>query len=302
MASTITSSFAGKVTDFYASAFLESATLSTAGITIDNNVQYKYIPRGFSMSNIIATGSTCSWSDAGTTTVTEDPKEVKAFHINKTECYKDYYNSWNGVAANDGLPSDVEDALAKTTAATMKANIESLLWKGSLATGSTTGGTYTKTMFDGFVKLLNGNAVEIAGNTLSTSNITTKLGQAYDAIPDAVKSIINQDPSKGVIFVSFKALGFYKQALAQQGINTTQSDYKATYLGIEVRGVDLFTNVIVAGLRESFHVASNIGLPDATINIKDMYGVTLERNARIEAEWKYVPAVTNVSQIVLVGF
>lgn len=302
MASTITSSFAGKATEFYAQAFLEGATISTAGITIDTEVQYKYVPRSVAMTNIIQTGQTSVWSDAGSTTISETPVEVQPCHVNKQENYKDYKASWNGVVAGDSLPSDVEDKLVEVTASQVKSDVESKLWKGSIATGSTTGGTYTKTLFDGFVKLLNGNCVEIPSNTMTVSNVTAQLGKVYDAIPDEVKSIIQQDPSKGVIFTSFKAVGLYKQALAAQGINTTQDDYKATYLGIEVRGVGLFTNVQVAGLRESFHVPSNIGLDSATINYKDMYPVTLERHARIEAEWKYATAVTNVAQIVLAGF
>jgi hypothetical protein len=303
MASTITSSFiTEQPTEFYAQAFLESATLSTAGITIQNDVQYKYVPRSISMSGIINTGQTSIWNDGGTTTISEAPIEVKPFYVNKQENYKDYRTSWNGVVAGDALPADVENKLLEVTADQIKSDVESLLWKSSIVTGSTTGGTYTKGQFDGFVKLLNGNCVEIASNTMTVSNITAQLGKVYDAIPDAVKSIINQDPKKGIIFVSFKALGLYKQALAAQGINTTQNDYVATYLGIEVRGVDIFTNVQAAGLRKDFHCASNIALPDATINYKDMYPVTLERHARIEAEWKYAPAVTNVAQIVLAGY
>src|SRR5438128_2051277 len=112
MATSVTSSFAGKATDFYLSALIDTKTLSTKGITLDTDVQYKYVVRGFDMSNIVQTGETCSYSDGGTTTVTEGVKDVQPFFINKTECVKDWKANWDGVKPNE-LPAEVQDALAK---------------------------------------------------------------------------------------------------------------------------------------------------------------------------------------------
>jgi hypothetical protein len=299
MATSITSSFAGKATDFYLSALLESKTLATAGITIDNEVQYKYIPRGFDMSNIIVTGSTCVWSDAGNTTITESPVEVQPFHINKTECYKDYKTSWNGVAGNDGLPADVMSALEQKTADSIRDKTERDLWRSSTASETISGNTMTKNLFNGYLKTQKGTAVSVGGTVLTASNIVAELGKVYNALPDAIKSKPNDQK---VIFVSFKAEGLYRQAQISMGNNTSVGDKPLDYLGIEVRGVGIFDNVISAGLRESYHVASNIALDSASINVKDMYPVTLERNARIEAEWLYTPAMSNVAQTVLYNF
>lgn len=302
MATSVTSSFAGKATNFFLSALIEGKTLSTAGITIDSDTQYKYVVRGFDMSNIVQTGSTCSWLDGGTSTATESVKDVQPFFVNKTECIKDWKANWTDVSPND-LPAEVLDALARKTADQIKAKTETDIWKSKISgalTGST-GGTYVRNLFDGFVKLLDGVATEINGVALSTANITAQLGRVYDALPAAIKSIAGQDPSKVVIFCSFAAEGYYRQALAAQGINTTQDNYKATYLGIEVRGVDLFTSVMVAGLRESFHIASNIGLDNAKIDFINMNQLG-EENVRIKASYKYVPAVSNASQIVMYGF
>jgi hypothetical protein len=299
MATSVTSSFAGKATDFYLSAMIEGKTLSTKGITIDTDVPYKYVVRGFDMTNIVQTGETCSWDDGGTTTVTEGVKEVQAFYVNKTECLKDWKADWSGVK-NGELPADVQSKLAEKTASGIRADIDPALWKSKITgalTGST-GGTYVRNLFDGYIALLNGTAVEIAGVALTSSNITAQLARVYDATPDALKSLEND---KKVIFVSHKAEGYYKQALAAQGINTTQQDYVPTYLGIEVRGVSLFDNVMAAGLRESFHCASNIGLDDAKIDIINMAHVG-EENVRIKASYKYVPAVSNAAQVVLYGF
>lgn len=295
---TLTSSFGGKATKFYSAAMLEGKTLSTKGITIDSDVQYKYVVRGFDMANLISTGSTCSWDDAGSTTITEGVVEVKPFHINKTECYKDYKANWNDVSA-DSLPAEIETEVMTKVAGIIQANVDSLLWKGSTTTGTTSGGTYTHSLVDGFIKRLNGNAVEINGVTLSASNIVAQLNRVIDAMPEEIKQLSND---KKVIFVSHKAEGYLKQALAVQAMNTTDKDYAAYHAGIEVRGVNLFDNVIVAGLRESFHVPSNIGLDAATVNFKDMYPVDLTRNARIEAEWQFNAAVSNASQVVLYGF
>lgn len=299
MATSLTSSFAGKATDFYLSALIESKTLSTRGITIDTEVQYKYVPRGFNMTNIIQTGSTCVWNDAGTTTVTETPVEVQPFHINKTECIKDWKANWNGVSA-DALPAEVEDAIAKQTAGAIKQQTEQLLWRSSTTSATVSGNSYTLGLFDGYLKLLkSGSAVSVGGTVLTASNIVAEIGKVVVGMPDAIKS---KDAADIVIFVSFKAEQLYRQAQISQGNNTSVGDKPLDYLGYEVRGVGMFDNVMVAGLRESFHVASNIGLDSATVNIKNMYPVLMERNARVEAEWKYVPAITNAAQIVLYNF
>lgn len=301
MASTTTlnSSFSGKATEFYSVAMLEGKTLSTRGITLDNDVPYKYVVRGFDMANLIQTGQTCSWDDAGSTTITEGVIEVQPFHINKTECYKEYKANWTDVKP-DELPSEVEDAIMNKVAGLIQANVDTLLWKGSTTTGSTSGGTYTLSLVDGFVKRLKtGGAVTVAGAALSASNIVAQLNKVIDAMPDEIKQL---PADQKVIFVSHKAESYLKQALATQAMNTTDKDYSAFHAGIEVRGVNLFDNVIVAGLRESFHVPSNIGLPDATVNILNMYKSSLERNARVESEWKFNAAVSNISQVVLYGF
>lgn len=299
MATSITSSFSGRATDFYLSALIEGKTLSTAGITIDSDVEYKYVPRGFDMSNVIVSGSVCTWTDAGTTTVTEAPVEVQPFHINKTECIKDWKANWNGVSS-DALPAEVETAIAAKTADLIKEKTEYDLWRSSTTSATVSGYSYTLNLFDGYLKKLkSGSAVSVGGTALTAANIVAEIGKAYAAIPAA---ILSKDNSQKIIFVSFKAEALYRQAQIAMGNNTSVGDKPLDYLGIEIRGCGIFDNVIVAGLRQSFHVASNIGLDSATVNIKNMYPVTLERNARIEAEWKYVPTITNASQIVLYNF
>src|SRR5690606_38861607 len=109
MATSLTSTFAGKATEFYLSAALEGKTLSTRGITIDNDVQYKYVVRGFDMTGVIQTGETCSWDDGGTTTVTEAVKEVQPFYVNTTQCYRDWKANWNDVKPGE-LPAEVISA------------------------------------------------------------------------------------------------------------------------------------------------------------------------------------------------
>jgi hypothetical protein len=302
MATSVTSSFAGKATDFYLSALLEGKTLSTAGITIDNDVQYKYTVRGFDMTNIIQTGETCSFDDGGTTTVTEGTKEVQPFYINKTECIKDWKANWNGVQKDD-LPAEVLSKLEEKIKSIIKAETDAALWKHK-ATGAltgSTGGTYTRGLFDGYVAQLNGTATELAGVTLTSANIVAQLDRVILAMPDAIRSIIFSEPSKGVIFVSHRAESLLKSALSSQGQRTSDESYKAFHQGIEVRGVSLFDSVMVAGLRESFHVASNVGMDEAKIDFINMAHVG-EKNVRIVADYKYVPAVSNAAQIVLYGF
>lgn len=292
----ITSSYAGKASEFFVPALFEGKTLSTAGLTIDAEVPYKYAARSFDITGLVQTGSSCSWNDNGTTSVTERVIDVKDHYVNLTYCGKDFKTSWN-FEDSKSIPADVEAELEPKVQSAIKASVESLVWKGN-TTGATNG--HVLAQFNGFIRLLKTQSViQLTGTTHTQSNIVAELGKVVRALPDAIK---DKAANEVIIFVSKSSEMLYKLAQNSQGMNTSVGDKPLDFLGYEVRGVAMpVDSQIVCGLRSSFHIASNVGLDAATYNMKNMYPVNLEKSIRVEASYAYNVAITNANQIVLAG-
>lgn len=289
----ITSSNAGKATEFYTKAIFEGRTLATKGIDIKADVPYKLAIRGYDLTNFIQSGSSCSWNNNGATVITEQVLDVKPFYINITECYADYKTSWN-YSSQTELPSDVADKIESMVKSNVATDVDSRSWLGN-----TTGGTnYVINQFDGYLRQIRkGSPVLQTGVTLTTANIAAELNKVLIAMPDAIST---KDPSEVVIYVSMKAeklLRAYQSLIANPSVVAGVKGLD--FQGYEVRGSSLPTNIMVAGLRESFHFISNTSLPDATFEITNMFPVLKELNARVSGYYSYNVAVTNIPQIVL---
>src|SRR6056300_915238 len=87
-----------------------------------------------------------------------------------------------GFSAHDTLPANFSDFLISHVAAKVAQRTEQSIWEGSTATSG---------QFDGLTTLVAAEANlpqanEIAGTTVTASNVITELGKIVDAIPSAV--------------------------------------------------------------------------------------------------------------------
>lgn len=182
----ITSTYAGEFAGQYISAALLSAsTIENGGITVKPNVKFKEVIKKVSTDDIVKDAS-CDFTATSTITLTERVLQPEFQQVNLQLCKKDFISDWEavqmGYSAHHDLPPSFSDFLIAHVAAKVAQRTEQSIWAGSTATSG---------QFDGFSTTLALDAAlpagqEVAGTTVTASNVITELGKIVDAIPSAV--------------------------------------------------------------------------------------------------------------------
>ncbi len=295
----ITSKYAGKPSkEFFTPALLEATTVDTKGITVRNDINYKYNLRSIDLTGAMGTGKTCTFTPLSQTTYAETQITMQPYWLNQTECIDDYYQQdWTDEMLNsEDLPADAEQALLMKQQKYIRANFETRVWRANL-----TGGTnYTLALYDGFIRQIKtGSPIVQTGVTITASNVVAELNKVYNKIPDALSTV--ELLNDLIIFVSPTVAKAYKQAQATMGFNTSVGDKQLDFNGIELKVCGIPTNMMVAGVRSNFHILTNIDTEFASINLKNMYPVNFDRQVRFEAHWRENVGVANIPQIVMYG-
>lgn len=223
MSVSITSTYAGEFSGKYiAAALLSADTLDKGGITIMPNVKYKAVLKKASTDDIVK-DATCDFQTGqGTLTLTEKVLTPEEFQVNLDICKKDLHSDWEavqmGYSAFDQLPANFADFVIGHVAAKVADRTEKNIWSGD---------TSTSGQFDGFETLLAADAdlpagQEVAGTTVTASNVITELGKIVDAIPSAVYA--QEDThlyvSSNIARAYIRALGgFGASGLGANGLN-----------------------------------------------------------------------------------
>lgn len=138
-------------------------------------------------------GTGCGFSASGNTTFTQRTITVGHLKVNKKWCPDELEAKWTQFLLNAGSYYETlvpEEALADFMTATIAQEMEKAYWKGD--TGS---GDPNLNKFDGFVKIIDAAGTAVAGNTGSTTSITTANSVAiHDAIITALPaSLLDKD-------------------------------------------------------------------------------------------------------------
>ena len=182
----LTTSYAGEFAKKYvAAALLSSPTIENGGVEIMPNVKYKQVLQKVATDGILKDAS-CDFSATSTVTLSERVLEVKDIQVNLQLCKKTFHSTWQGIeqgySSFDVLPPSFQEYLIGYVAAKVAAENEVSIWRG--ATG-------TSGQFDGFVTKIAADAdlptaQEVAGTTVTASNVVAELGKLVDAIPAAL--------------------------------------------------------------------------------------------------------------------
>lgn len=183
---TISSNYAGQVAQSFMSAALLSAeSIDNGAVSAQPNVKYKWnIPR-VDLSSIVQ-DATCDFTPGGTVTRSERVLTVENFEVNLKLCKASYRDTFEaeqmGFSAHDQLAPSFADYLIDLAAANVAASRETTIWQGS---AGTTG------QFDGFETLFASNALqpsglEVAGTTVTASNVIAEITKVLDAAPVAL--------------------------------------------------------------------------------------------------------------------
>lgn len=268
-----TSSYAGDAIRAYIlKALIGGETLSTAGINIQTGIKYKRVIKKFTSADIVQSGG-CSFTPAGTLTISEGVLEPKKIKVNEQICFEDLYNLWDAEDMSDGMnnedvPQAVVDAMTNEFVGRVAEAVEIQVWQGDL-TGAT--GTYLD-LIDGYEKLLDdGSPATVTLTAITSANVVTALNAVTAAQP---KAIMIKPASSKVIFTSPAVVEAYQQNLAAQGVNTTADEQAVNFHGMELRQVGgISANKIVLGMRDNFYFGTDLMSDYVTLKALDQRDV-----------------------------
>jgi len=222
----ITTSYAGEFSGKYiAAALLSAPTLEKGGMTIMPNVKYKQVIKRVSTDDIIKNAS-CDYDPTSTITLTEKVLQPESFQVNLTLCKSDFRSDWDaiqmGYSAFDVLPKSFADFLIAHAAEKVAAGMETSIWQGVNATAGQFAGIMTQLTTDAALPA----AQEVAGTTVTASNVIAELGKIVDACPAALygKEDLTLYVSSNIYRAYVRALGGF----AASGVGSNGYDNKGT--------------------------------------------------------------------------
>ena len=174
--------FAG---EYISAALLSASTIENGGITVKPNVKYQHVIKTVSTDDIVKDAS-CDFTATSTITLDERTLTPEFQQVNLQLCKADFQDDWEalsmGFSAHQSLPTQFSDFLIAHVAAKVAQRTEQSIWTGSTATSGQFDGLSTKLGADANLPTAN----EIAGTTVTSSNVISELGSVVDAIPSTL--------------------------------------------------------------------------------------------------------------------
>lgn len=306
----ITTSYAGQDSALWVKAALLSGnTLANGGMTIRPNIAYKEVIHKLATDSLLK-DATCDFTATSTVTITERALTLEPFQVNLQLCKKDFLSTFEaeqmGYSANKVLAKTFADYLLAYVTEKVAAEVEVSIWRG--ATG-TTG------QIDGIMTLLTTDAAlptanEVAGTTVTASNVITELGKIVDAIPaalygrDDLRIYVSQNIAKAYV----RALGgFGASGLGANGSDNKGTQWYTNMNALSFDGIQLF---VANGLAANTAIATTIdnlyfgcGLMNDLNNVKvlDMADLDGSDNVRVILRAAMAVNYHSVSDIVTYG-
>jgi len=285
----ITSTYAGEFAGQYISAALLSAsTIENGGITVKPNVKFKEVIKKVSTNDIVKDAS-CDFTATSTITLTERVLQPEFQQVNLQLCKKDFISDWEavqmGYSAHHNLPPSFSDFLIAHVAAKVAQRTEQSIWAGSTATSG---------QFDGFSTTLALDAAlpsgqEVAGTTVTASNVITELGKIVDAIPSSLygSEDLNVYISQNIARAYVRALGgFGASGLGAAGTNAMGTQWWNNG-SLSFDGVKLFVanglgdNVAIAAEKSNLFFGTGLLADHNEVKVLDMSDLDGSDNIRV---------------------
>jgi hypothetical protein len=285
----ITTTYAGEFKDkIIAAALLSSPTIDNGGIEIKPNIKYKEVIKKLATDAILK-NATCDFDATSTVTLTERILTPEEFQVNLQLCKKDFHSDWlsaqQGYSAFDVLPKSFADFLVAHVAAKVAAKNETNIWSGVTANAGE---------FDGFATLLAADAAlpaaqEVAGTTVTASNVVAELGKIVDAIPAALYTNENLYiyVSQNIARAYVRALGgFGASGLGANGTNAQGTQwYNNGSLSFD--GVKIFvangmaSNKAIATTKDNLYFGTGLLTDHSEVKVIDLADIDGSQNVRV---------------------
>ena len=285
----ITSTYAGEFAGQYISAALLSAsTIENGGITVKPNVKFKEVIKKVSTDDIVKDAS-CDFTATSTVTLTERVLQPEFQQVNLQLCKKDFISDWEavqmGYSAHHDLPPAFSDFLIAHVAAKVAQRTENSIWAGD---------TSTSGQFDGLTTLISTDAglpaaQEVAGTTVTASNVITELGKIVDAIPSTLygNEDLNVYVSQNIARAYVRALGgFGASGLGAAGTNAMGTQWWNNG-SLSFDGVKLFVangladNTAMAAEKSNLYFGTGLLADHNEVKVLDMSDLDGSDNIRV---------------------
>jgi hypothetical protein len=305
----ITTSYAGEFASKYISAALLSAsTIENGGIEVMPNVKYKSVIQKIATDAIVK-DATCDFSATSTVTLSERIITPEEFQVNLQLCKKDFHSTWEaismGYSAFDSLPSSFADFLISHVAAKVAEKTEQNIWRGATANAGE---------FNGFAALLAADAAlptaqEVAGTTVTASNVVAELGKVVDAIPAALygKEDLYLYVSQNIARAYVRALGgFGASGLGANGTNAQGTQWfnngSLSFDGVKIFVANgLAANTAIAAQKSNLFFGTGLLSDQNEVQVIDMSPVDGSQNVRIVMRFTAAVQYGIVEDIVTYG-
>lgn len=285
----ITTTYAGEGgKEYIAAALLSGSTIENGLITVLPNVKYKQVLKKVSTDAILKDAS-CDFTATSTLTLTEKIITPKELQVNLQLCKSDFRSDWEavqmGLSAHDSLPPNFADFIIGHVAAKVAAKIETNIYQGASGTSGE---------FDGFETLLTTDAAlpsgqEVAGTTVTASNVITELGKIVDAIPSSLYG--SEDlyiyVSQNIARAYIRALGgFGASGLGANGVNAMGTQWwnngSLSFDGVKIAVANgMSSNVAIAAEKSNLFFGTGLLSDHNLVKVLDMADLDGSDNVRV---------------------
>ena len=305
----ISTSYAGQDSKLWVKAALLSGnTLANGGMTIVPNIAYKTTMHKLSTDALLK-NATCDFTALSTVTLSERDLTLENFQVNLQLCKKDFEATWEaeemGVSAHKVLAKSFVDYLLAYITEKVAEAVEVSIWRGATATAGQIDGIATLLAADAALP----TAQEVAGTTVTSSNVVAQLGLIVDAIPAALygspdlKIYVSQNIAKAYI----RALGGFSVAATSNNGTDNKGTQWYNGQGLTFDGIPIFVanglaaNTAIAA--ETSNLFFGCGLLNDTneIRILDMSATDGSQNVRFVLRAGMAVNYHSVSDIVTYG-
>jgi len=285
----ITTTYAGQYANkIIAASLLSSPTIDRGGIEVKPNVNYKQVIKRVATDAILK-DATCDFDATSTITLTEKILQPEEFQVNLQLCKKDFVSDWlgaeQGFSAFKVLPKSFQEFLVAHVAAKVAAKNETNIWEGVTANAGEFNGLTTLLTTDANLP----SAQEVAGTTVTASNVITELGKIADAIPSSLytKDDLYIYVSQSIARSYVRALGgFGSSGLGANGTNAMGTQWynngSLTFDGIKIFVADgLASTKAIATQKSNLYFGTDLLSDLAEVQVIDMSPMDGSQNVRI---------------------
>lgn len=276
--------FAG---EYISAALLSANTIENGGITVKPNVKYQHVIKTVSTDDIVKDAS-CDFTATSTITLDERTLTPEFQQVNLQLCKADFQDDWEalsmGFSAHQNLPTQFSDFLISHVAAKVAQRTENSIWTGSTATSGQFDGISTKIALD--ANLPSGQ--EIAGTTVTSSNVIAQIGSIVDAIPSTLYG--SEDlylyVSQNIARAYVRALGGFASNLGAAGTDNKGTQWYAGG-GLSFDGVKLFVangladNTAIAAEKSNLYFGTGLLSDHNEVKVLDMADLDGSQNVRV---------------------